>query len=349
MARCSGRTPSSAAPAPALVRYADLGRSAARQNDARRSAVHRGDVDAEEIHARRTDEGGDELVRRRVVKLERRADLGDDPLVENDDLVGESHRLRLVMRHIDHRRAELGMKLRQFKAHLHAQFRVEVGQRLVEQENLGLAHERPADRDPLALAARKLGRTTVEIGLELQDARDFERALVLHLSRLAGDGEREGDVLPHRHMRVERVGLEHHGDAPLRRRHVGNVDVVDEALAGRDRLESGDHPEQRRLAAAGRAEQRGERAFIDREAEIGDRGDRAVAFRHPPQFDMGRAAASAPVVAPRRSSLDPRRQHDRLRHPPLENEVDERDRQRREHGDREIARRSARRRCREPA
>ena len=107
------------------------------------------------------------------------------------------------------------MELRQLNAHLHAQLGVEVGERLVEQENLGLAHERPADRDPLTLAARKLGRTTIEIGLELQDAGDLERALVLNLFRLAGDGEREGDVLPHRHMRVEGVGLEHHGDAPL--------------------------------------------------------------------------------------------------------------------------------------
>ncbi len=115
------------------------------------------------------------------------------------------------------------MELRQFKAHLHPQFRVEVGQRLVEQENLGLADERSTDCDALALAARKFGRTAIEIGLELQNARDLERPLVLHFSRLAGDGEREGDVLPHRHVRIEGVGLEHHGDAPFRRRHVGYV------------------------------------------------------------------------------------------------------------------------------
>jgi hypothetical protein len=147
--------------------YPDLGRAPARQHHARRSAVHRDNVDAEKIHARRADEGGDELVRRRVVKLERRADLRDDPLVENNDLVSESHCFRLVMSHIDHRRAELGMEFRQFKAHLHTQFRVKVGKRLVEQENLGLAHERPADRHSLPLAARQLGRTTIEIGLEL--------------------------------------------------------------------------------------------------------------------------------------------------------------------------------------
>ena len=94
-------------------------------------------------------------------------------LVEHDDLVGERHRLDLVVRHIDHRRAELGMELGEFEAHLHAQLGVEVGQRLVEQEHLGLAHQRATDRDALALAARKLGRTAIETGLELQHARDF--------------------------------------------------------------------------------------------------------------------------------------------------------------------------------
>ena len=155
------------------------------------------------------------------------------------------------------------MELGQFEAHLHPELGVEIGQRLVEQEHLGLAHQRPADRHPLTLAARKLGRAAIEIRLELQDAGDFLRALVLNLSRLAGDREREGDVLPDRHVRVERVGLEHHGDAPLRRRDVGHVEVVDEALAGGYRFEACDHSEQRRFAAARRAEQSGERAFVD--------------------------------------------------------------------------------------
>src|ERR1700735_5559403 len=96
-------------------------------------------------------------------------------------------------------------------------------------------------------------------------------------------------------MRIEGVGLEHHGDAPLRRRCVGYVNIVDEALAGRDRLESGDHPEQRRLSANGRAEQGGERSFVDGEAECTDGGERAVTLRPPPQFDMW-SGGLAPIL-----------------------------------------------------
>ena len=45
---------------------------------------------------------------------------------------------------------------------------VQVGQRLVEQEHVGVAHQRPADRHALALAAGELVGTAVEQMLDLQ-------------------------------------------------------------------------------------------------------------------------------------------------------------------------------------
>ena len=56
------------------------------------------------------------------------------------------------------------MQLGEFDAHLHAQLGVEIRQRLVEQKDGGLAHQRPADRDALALAAGELRGATVEQG-----------------------------------------------------------------------------------------------------------------------------------------------------------------------------------------
>ena len=52
-----------------------------------------------------------------------------------------------------------------------AELGVEVRQRLVEQEDGGVAHERPADRDALALAARELVRPAVEQMVDLQQLR----------------------------------------------------------------------------------------------------------------------------------------------------------------------------------
>ena len=48
------------------------------------------------------------------------------------------------------------LQLGDLEPHLHAQRRVEVGQRLVEQEGLRLAHDGAADGDALALAAGEL-------------------------------------------------------------------------------------------------------------------------------------------------------------------------------------------------
>ena len=47
-------------------------------------------------------------------------------------------------------------------AHLRAQLGVEIRERLVEQEDVGLADQRAGERDPLALAAGELRRPAVE-------------------------------------------------------------------------------------------------------------------------------------------------------------------------------------------
>ena len=47
-------------------------------------------------------------------------------------------------------------------AQLVPQLGIEVGERLVEQEDGGIAHQRAADGDALALAAGELVRATVE-------------------------------------------------------------------------------------------------------------------------------------------------------------------------------------------
>ena len=112
----------------------------------------------DEIHLRRADEAGDEVVCRRVVEFHRRADLLDLAGVQHDDLVGERHRLDLVMRHIDHGRLQAAVQPRDLETRVDAQRRIEIGQRLVEQEELRFAHDGAADGDALALAAGQFGR-----------------------------------------------------------------------------------------------------------------------------------------------------------------------------------------------
>ena len=103
---CSGRMPSSTlAAGGGGERARGIERRLARacEAEADLGAVDAGYGGRQEVHRRRADEGGDELVLRAVVEVERRADLRDAAAVEHDDAVGQRHRLDLVVGDVDHR------------------------------------------------------------------------------------------------------------------------------------------------------------------------------------------------------------------------------------------------------
>ena len=79
-------------------------------------------------------------------------------------------------------------------------------------------------------------------------------------------------------MRVERVALEDHRDVAVTRRHVVDDPLADPERALGDLLEPGDHPQRRRLAAAGRADEDHELAVADLEIDVVD-GPRPVRDR----------------------------------------------------------------------
>ena len=112
----------------------------------------------QQVHRRRADEAGDEYVGRRFVQLDRRAVLLDAPAVQQDHPIGHRHRLDLIVRHVDHRDAELALQCADLLAHFGAQLRVEVRQRLVHQAHRRLVDDRAAQRHALLLSARQLRR-----------------------------------------------------------------------------------------------------------------------------------------------------------------------------------------------
>ena len=137
--------------------------------------VLRGGGALDQVHLRRADEAGDEEVLRGLVELHRRADLLDVAGVQHHDLVGHGHRLDLVVGDVDHRGAELLVQLGDLEPHGAAQRRVEVGERLVEEEGRGLADDGAADRDALALAAGELAGAALEVVGEVEHARGVRR------------------------------------------------------------------------------------------------------------------------------------------------------------------------------
>ena len=96
------------------------------------------------------------------------------------------------------------------------------------------------------------------------------RRAISALRRLA-QLQAEAEVRAHGQVRVERVGLEDHRDVALARVEVGDVALADEDAAVGDLLDPRDQLQQRRLAAAGRADEHHELAVADLERDVVDR------------------------------------------------------------------------------
>ena len=120
------------------------------------------------------DKAGDERIDRAEIYIVRRADLGDAPLVDHRDAVGERQRLGLVVRDVDGGDADLALQPLELAAHLVAQLRVEIGQRLVEQQQPRLVHDGARERHALLLAAGEPRRGPLLEAVEIDDG---ERAL----------------------------------------------------------------------------------------------------------------------------------------------------------------------------
>ncbi len=230
--------------------------------DRRRGEAERtgrpGEAAAEQVH--RADELRDEAVRRMVEELDRRADLLNHALVHHRDPVAGGHRLLLVVGHEDRGDAEAPLQLLQFLPRLHAQLGVEVGQRLVEQQDLRLDRESARDRHALLLAPGKLaGAARLEPGElhQLEHGRHLAPDVVARQPALL---QPERHVLRDRHVRPQRVVLEHHAHVAPPRRHRADVAAPDQHLARLVAVEARDEPQQSRLAGTGRAEQREELA-----------------------------------------------------------------------------------------
>ena len=86
------------------------------------------------------------------------------------------HRLGLIMRHIDRGDAECVVQAADLDAHLLAQVGVQVGQRFVQQQHLGLDHDRARQRDTLLLPAGQLRRIAVAQMPQLHHVEDRGRA-----------------------------------------------------------------------------------------------------------------------------------------------------------------------------
>jgi hypothetical protein len=240
-----------------------------------------------QVHGRRAGEAGHEHRCRAVVDGVRRVVLHQPAAAEHGDAVGQGHGLDLIVRDVDDGRAQALVQAFDFAAHLVAQLGVEVGERLVEQKHLGLAHDRAADGHALALAAAERGRPAVEHVVDAQQLGGVGHAALDVRFRRAAQAQPEGHVLVQRLVRVERVVLEHHRDVAVARRQLVHALAFDTHFAAADGLQPRDHAQQRALAAAAGAHEDDELAVADLKVDAVDHVHRPVALGHRAQFDVG--------------------------------------------------------------
>src|SRR6187431_2539204 len=234
-----------------------------------------GEVRREEVHGGGADEAGDEHVVRTLVQVTGRADLLEESVLEHRDAVAHRQRLGLVVRDVDGRDAEAALQRCDLGTRLDAELGVEVRQRLVHEEHLRLTHDRTTHGDALTLATGECLRLAGEVLLEVEELGGLEDAGSTLFLADAGDLQGEAHVLGDRHVRVQRVVLEHHRDVAVLRRDVGDIAIADQDAAGVDLFEAGQHAQQGGLSAAGGADENQELAIGDLEAQLVDGGTRA--------------------------------------------------------------------------
>jgi hypothetical protein len=144
-------------------------------------------------------------------------------------------------------------------ADLRAQTGVQRAERLVEQHHGGLRSQCPGHGHSLLLAAGQLGgHPAAEPGQPDQ----FEQ-LGHPVASPHRPGQPETDVAGHGEVREQRTLLRHHTDPPALRRNVdtraGHPSPAEQDLPLGGRVKAGEHPKQRGLAAARRAEHGGQR------------------------------------------------------------------------------------------
>ena len=170
-------------------------------------------------------------------------------------------------------------------AQLDAHLGVERRQRLVEQQHPRPDREGPRERDALLHAARELVRVAAAGMAEADEVEQLAHPVAAVALPLTAHPQPELDVLPGGHVREQAVGLEDHADVPPVRRRPRQVDAVDDDRAGGRLVEPCDEPQRRRLAAAGRAEQRDELALLELEVDAVERGHGAEDAAQAPQLE----------------------------------------------------------------
>ncbi len=180
--------------------------------------------------------------------------------MQHHHAVGQHDRLVQVVGDQHHRHVEDAAQFGDFAVETLARRLVDGGEGLVEQQHLRLACQRARHRHALLLAAGQLRRPThLEPRQVHQIEQDPRPAIAVGRRHMP---HRRHDVPERGHVRKQRIALEHHADGASMRWNMEPFPAgkprfaIDPHSAVVRSVGAGDRPQDRRLAAAGRADQR---------------------------------------------------------------------------------------------
>ena len=222
------------------------------------------------------------------------------PVIHHDDPVAEGKGLLLVMGHVEKRHPEPALEILELDLHVAAHLEVERPQRLVQKKEPGLVDECTGQSHALLLSAGELvwepleHRAHVDLG---QCVADPSCDL---LGREPSELQAECDVVENREVRKQRVVLEDRIDGTPVRELPQQGAAIHLQRAFGDGFEAADHPEDRRLPAAGRTENGDETVARQIEIDAAHGLYGSEAFRQTTSRDQIGAAASIRGASDRR-------------------------------------------------
>ncbi len=201
-----------------------------------------------------------------LVQLVGRVELLESPGLEHRHPVAQIERLLLLVGDEDGRDPDPLDERPQLAPGALAQRRVQVGQRLVQEQHSRLPSERAREGHALLLPPRELLHAPPLEPLEAHQPEDLRHLGVVR----APPGESKRDVLSDVEVGEQRVMLEHHPTASLCRRHRRHVLPREHDATGVGGLEPSQQAQHCGLAAARRAEQHENLAARDFQREGSD-------------------------------------------------------------------------------
>ena len=209
------------------------------------------------------------------------AGLQHAPGFEHDEFRGESHRLVHVVRDEHHRRRFRSHELAETLVDLIAGQRIDSRERLIEQQYFRAQQHRAADADALLLPAGEFVRIAVpEFGIEIHERHEFVDPAVEFQRGPALELAEQADVGVDSKMRKQSRPLHRITDPAAKSRMArvrhGIAEDLDATVIGHEHAV--DHLQERRLAAAARADERRDPPRADGEIEVLEDGDVAKAL-----------------------------------------------------------------------